>query len=342
MSLLLAMPELVYVQPLTGPECIFKPDKEPGTELLTRESLAVLFDRFAGGELTRLQLEFYQATLVLTRDEDKYACFCFEEGYDTWYSMLSRPEVYRTVDSKAVEYLPFGLGKLAIYNIYEDPASILRSLNLVFMQIGRGRIQVREGDCWLWSSHTSLQNSQFKKRMAMQKLAKIPAGHDDGYILSKFVFSQHPVWVESVSLSGERTLTRLGPGSYDLAVAALARFFQQKLARLRLSWESKGQKGGAEKRHIILLQDGGQFMMAWLQDDRERAVFYASDAPRVFSGRMYPACLVHQDLNRIRNCLDLILDDMTCAELVTGQPGEFVPADRPYIRVREELMSEDA
>ena len=91
---------------------------------------------------------------------------------------------------------------------------------------------------------------------------------------------------------------------------------------------------------MILLQDSGQFMMAWLQDGKEQASFYASDAPRVFFGRVYPACLVHQDLNRIRNCLDLMLDDIDFAELVTEQPGEFVPMDCPYTKVREEFVGE--
>lgn len=171
LSLLFRMPERVYVQPLTGPE-----REDWNAEPLTEEGLTALFDRFAGGELTRLQLEFGQTTLALVRDEDKYACFCFEADGDTWYSMLSQPEEYWKMDSKDVEYLPFGMGKLASYNIHESPASILRSLNLVFMQIGRERIRVRMGDRWLWSSHTSRQNSQFKKWMAMQELAKIPAG----------------------------------------------------------------------------------------------------------------------------------------------------------------------
>ena len=178
--------------------------------------------------------------------------------------------------------------------------------------------------------------------MAMQKLAKIPVSRIGDHILAKFVFSQYPDWVESVSLSGERNLTRLRPGGYSMADSALAQFFQQKLARLMLSWEPKGQKGRTGQRHIVLLQDGGRFMMAWLEDGRERAGFYASDVPSMFLGRVYPACLVHRDLNRIRNCLDLILDDMDCADLVTDRPGEFVPVDGPYAQVRAELVDDTA
>ena len=360
LSLLFAFPKQVYVQPLTGPERMFRPDKEVGgtvpedeiwddlddeedeknAEPLTEDDLLALFDRFAGGELERLELNFGQTILVLTRDKDKYACFCFEVGEDTWFSLLSQPDVYWMADSKDVKHLPFGMGKMASYNIHENPASILDILNLVFMQIGRGRIEVRMGDRLLWSSHTSLQNGQFKKHMAMQKLAKIPASRIGDHILSKFVFSRYPARIESISLSGERNLTELGRGNHDLAVAALAQFFQKKLARLRMSWEDKGQDGGTDQRHIVLLQDGGRFMMAWLEDGRERADFYALDAPSIFLGRMYPAGLVHRNPKRIRNCLDLILDDMTSADLITDRPGEFVPADWPYAQVRAELIND--
>lgn len=363
LSWLLALPERVYVQPLAGSERVFRPERgfgadmdlesqeeeNPGVEaeedwkdaeLLTKENFLALFDCFAEGKLERLELNFSQTILVLTRDKDDYACFCFETGYDTWYSMLSEPEVYQAVDSKDVEYLPFGMGKLAKYSIYKSPAAILRNLNLVFMQIGRERIYVRVGDCWIWASHTSLQNSSFKKRMAMQKLAKIPACRAKGSVLEKFVFSKHPAWVESMSLSGERTLTRLQPGNYDLAVASLTQFFWKKLAKLRLSWEPKGQEGAAGERHMVLLFDGNQFMMAWLLDGREQASFYASDTPRVFYGHVYPACLVHQTPDRIRNCLNLILDDMDCAGLVTDRQGEFVLVDCPYAEIRKELVEE--
>ena len=362
LSLLMTMPNRVYAQPLTGAERFFQTDNDrqnsmngkpweedwgggdnENAEPLTEECLTALFDEFAEGALTRLELQFSKMILALVRDGDKYAGFCFDENDSTWFSMLSQPEVYQTVDCEDVAYFPFGMGKLASYNIHESPASIMRNLNLVFMQIGRGRIQVRVGDCWLWSSHTNRHNGLFKTRMAMQKLAKIPVRNGNGYLMDKFVFSQCPVCAERVSLSGERAFIQIKPGSSDLAVGALMQFFGKKLARLRLSWELKGrnaQNGKAYQQHIILLQDSGQFMMAWLRDDNEQAVFYASDTPRIFLGRVYPACLVHQDLVRIRNCLDWILEDIACAELVTDRPGEFVAADCPYHQIRKELLDD--
>lgn len=321
--------------------------------LPAKAELDALFGRFAEGELTRLELEFDRTTLVLVRDKDRYACFCFETDYDTWYTMLSQPEVYRTVDSDEVEYLPFGMGRLADYNIHGNPHSILGNLNLVFMQIGRGRIQTRVGDCWLWSSSTDRQNGSFKKRMAMQKLAKIPESRAGGSVLSKFVFSQYPARMESVSLSGEKALAELKPGSYNLASAALAQFFQQKLAKLRLSWKF----GGKDWRHLILLSREmgentlpaqmpdaclqGRYAMAWLRDDREQASLYTLTDPGPLPGQAHVPDPVQRDLSRIRNCLDLILEDVANAELVTDRSGEFVLMDCTYSRVRELLVEDE-
>ena len=103
-----------------------------------------------------------------------------------------------------------------------------------------------------------------------------------------------------------------------------------RLAKLRLSWEFKSAKGDAFRRHMILLQD-----------DRERAEYYTSEAKEqemaIFQGRTVPAQAVHHELPRIRNCVDLILDDMNNTGSVTERPGEFVPVGQPYQAVLAEL-----
>lgn len=350
LSLLQAPPERVYAQTLDGPEQavillgegIPEKDWEPEEERQAREvleqRLKEWIGQFSRGELKRLEIYCRGGVLVLTSDRAQYACFYFEYSYDTWYAMLSQPEVYLTVDCKDVEYVTFGMGRMPGYAVHQSPDSVMERLNLAFAQIGRGRPQGREGECWLWSSNTNQYNGRHKKRMAMQKLAGIPDWRAGDYILSKFVLSRYPVQLDSVTLEGERTLTDLRPGSYDMASAALVRFIQKKLAKLRLSWEFKGPEGGVCQRHIVLLQDGGRFMMAWLQDDRGRADYYASAPPVLFQGKAWPACLVHQDLRRIRNCLDLLLDDIACTGPVVDRPGEFVPAEGPYVRNRAELI----
>ena len=94
------------------------------------------------------------------------------------------------------------------------------------------------------------------------------------------------------------------------------------------------------QRHLNLLRYSGRFVMLWLQDDNERADVYASDAPLTFLGRVAPACLVHQDLGRIRNCIDLLLDGIDNTEPLVDRPGEFVPASLPYKEIRRTLVDD--
>lgn len=373
LSLLATVPERVYVQPVAGLEQLYRPKdwvdlgeeeedepeegEEPEGEYepevlsdpeekydlrnakpLSPEGLIDLFSQFTQKALERIELWFHTGVLVLTRSDKKCACFYFEYGYDTWYTMLSQPDVYRTVDCKDVIDAPFGMGRLESYVIHDSADSILRNLNLAFTQIDRGRPQVRVGDSWLWSTDTYQQNGHHKKRMAMQKLAGIPACRASDYILGKFVLKQFPSEVGRVSLEGERTKTVLRPGGYGLAANELVQFIQRKLTALRLTWTFKQPDGGTYQRHIVLLQDDGRFMMVWLRDDKQDARLYTYDEPRTFYGQVYPASPVHLDLARIRNCLDLLLDDMTCADQITDRPGQFIPVDHPYEQIRHALV----
>lgn len=71
-------------------------------------------------------------------------------------------------------------------------------------------------------------------------------------------------------------------------------------------------------------------------DELERADA-SSDAPVLFLGHAVPACLVHQDLMRIRNCLDLLLDGIDNTGPVVNRPGELVPIPLPYREIRAGL-----
>ena len=131
------------------------------------------------------------------------------------------------------------------------------------------------------------------------------------------------------------------PGGYGQAAVELVQFMQQKLSRLRLTWTFKPSEGEPYRRHLVLMQDNGRYMLLWLQDDKKRADIYASDAPVTFLGHIFPACLIHRDLLRIRNCVDLLLDDIDNTEPAVDRPGEFVPISLPYEEIRTALVKED-
>lgn len=358
LSHLRELPRNIYFTPNGGEEAhlirpdLLEPDEEAQmplitkiTTLMTGEALSSLLIRFGRDELERLEMEWSQGRLVLRRDGGKYACLYFENNFgfgENWYALLSDAEMYMTVDSKEIVYLPFGMGKLAEYSIHHSAASIMGDLEEVLAQMGWGQLQGGGRGGWKWSCDVNRQDARHKLLMAQQKMGGVPPqrGRND-FLLSRFVFSRYPVQMEYAAPTGERAAADLRPGGYGQAAEALIGFMQQKLARLRLTWAFKPSEGEPYRRHLVLLRDGGRFMLLWLRDDKRLAEAYASDAPLTFLGHIAPACLVHRDLLRIRNCVDLLLDDIDNTDPVTDRPGEFVPIALPYEEVRGELVKEE-
>lgn len=361
-SLLEELPARLYILPQRAPEVVLGADNEDmddfsdfddGDDIedsvetedagIAAEVVSEYLGQFAEGKLRRLELEFSCGNLVLVKDPSGYACFFFETGETTWYTMVSQPDIYQNAEHDEIQYIPFGMGRLAEYSVFQDAAPLMGKLGLVFMQISRGHPQTREGGHWLWSTTTNLHDAAHKLAVAKQKLAGFSPERCQKYILTKFVMSRYPAKIFSVTTGGEQT----AGSSCGQAPAALIQFMQKKLDYLRLTWPDK-QSG---QRHLVLLQDHGRYMMAWLQDSQCSAVFCTACASlegeaykeETFCGRAVPAYLVHHDLTRIRSCLDLMLDDIADPSPVTDR--EFVPehphTPRPYADISKELIIQD-
>ena len=248
-------------------------------------------------------------------------------------------------------YVPFGMGKLPSYSLFDSVAGLLRNLDKVLSQMGQERIESEGPSDWVWACHPSLQNGRHKMLMAQQKLGGFPPNRGRNRLETKFIMNQDPVELESVDLSGERSVVRIKGGSYGQATTALTLFMKERLAKLRLSWAVQTPDGSTYQRHLVLLQDNWWFMMAWLQDDKERADFYVVEPDGVnpkqegseetFLGRAVPAKLVHHELFDIRNCVDLILDDLGNTDPVIDRPNKFVTATEPYKTIRLNLIGEE-
>ena len=310
---------------------------------MTGEALSALLYRFSQDELERLEMEWMEGRLVLRRDGGKYACLYFENSFgrgENWYALLADAEAYKTVDCGDIAYVPFGMGKLAEYSIFHSAHDLLRDMDLVLGQMGWGQLQAGGLGGWLWSCDVSRHDPKHKALMMQQKLGGVPAVRGRNYNLAKFVLSRPASELETVDLSGERTVTALRSGSYGLAAEGLIHFMMGKLASVRVSWTFRPAEGETELRHLVLLQDQGNYMMLWLEDGARRALAYASDEPRRFMGRVLPACLVHEDLKRLRNGVDLLLDDIDNTGPVLGQPGQFAEVRMPYEELRAALVHE--
>jgi hypothetical protein len=353
-SRLRKLPRHIYCTPVGGVEAclthidLLREELEeeepiPPEILVTGEALSALLGRFAIGELERLEMEWEQGRLVLCHDGDKYACLYFENSFgrgNHWYALLADAEMYRTIDCNDVVYVPFGMGKLAEYSIFHSIQDLLQDMDLVLGQMGWGQLQAGGPGGWLWSGEVNLQDSQHKFLMAQQKLGGISPTRGQNYYLAKFVLSRAASELETVDLGGERTVMALKAGTYGLAAVGLAQILSGKLERVRLSWTFQTSEGGTELRHLVLLQEQGKYMMFWLQDGDRLALAYGADEPRWFMGRVLPGCLVHADPGRLRNGIDLLLDDIDNTEPVLRQPGQFAQVHVPYEELRSELVHE--
>ncbi|MDE6454492.1 MAG: hypothetical protein K2L38_00955, partial [Dysosmobacter sp.] len=316
----------------------------PPEILVTAEALSALLYRFSQGQLERLEMEWTsEGRLVLRRDGEKYACLYFENSFgrgENWYALLADPEMYRTIDCNDVAYIPFGMGKLAEYSIFHSAQDLLQDIDLVLGQMGYDQIQEGGPGGWLWSGEVYRQDAKHKVLIMQQKLGGVPQTRGRNYYLSKFVLSRPASELETVDPGGERTVTPLRSGTYGLAADGLVQFMMGKLASIRVSWTFQTAEGGTERKHLVLLQDRGKYMMFWLEDGNRRALACASDEPQWFLGHAIPACLVHEDLKRLRNGIDLLLDDIDNTEPVLRQPGQFAEVHADYEELRTALVRE--
>lgn len=118
---------------------------------------------------------------------------------------------------------------------------------------------------------------------------------------------------------------------------------------MQMTW---GKEPGP-RDHIVLLQDNGRFLMAWLTEKKQTAKFHVADQrtymdvegkkyPKdTFQGRVTPAYLIH-DLVSLRNALDLLLANMDNPQIVTGKFAEYADEKpvkaRPFKALYKELI----
>lgn len=349
LSLLAQLPDMICVQRQ------YAPAETLEEEEINEEKLETLIEQYALGSLNRLQLHWREGSLVFLRGERGFACLYFDDLWDTYYILLSMPEVYRTAEDIQKHYVSFGLGKLPDYGIHQSTVSIISRLDKVFGQMGRGQsFAMRVEDQLLWAVGSSGSLGRQRYRVAKQKLGGFPAEQVQNYILAKFVISHYPEQIEKELPDGNSSVIEIDSGNMDEVKLALVEFMQNKLRRLRLSWNLQSEEQEWYPFHIVLLQEDKRYMMAYLRDDIQQAEYYVADVrtymdvegkkypKESFMGRVTPTYLIHSDARRIRNCLDLILDDMGDLSAITGQFAAFAPENpvkpRRYEEIRRELI----
>ncbi|MDE5825701.1 MAG: hypothetical protein K2H91_13590, partial [Lachnospiraceae bacterium] len=347
LSLLQQLPDIVCVQPQ------YAPPETLEEEEINEEKLKTLIEQYAQGSLNRLQLKWHEGSLVFLCNERGFACLYFDDLWDTYYILLSMPEVYRAVEDGKKHYISFGMGKLPDYGIHQNTTSIISSLDKVFEQMGHGQsLAMRMEEQLLWAVGNSGSLERQRYRVAKQKLGGFPAEQVQNYILAKFVIFRYPEQIETEASDGKSIVVGIGSQNTDEVKLALVEFMQNKLRRLRLSWNPQSEGQMWYPFHIVLLQEDKRYMMVCLRDDIQQAEYYVADVgtymdvegkkyPKdTFMGRVTPAYLIHSDAKKIRNCLDLIFDDMGDLPAIMGRFAAFASEKPVKARTYEEIRNE--
>lgn len=130
----------------------------------------------------------------------------------------------------------------------------------------------------------------------------------------------------------------------------LSRFMWGQLGRLSLIWQYEAGEA-ILYRYLVLLKDGETYQMIYMDDDRSYMSYLVYDVREYldadgkkcrkerFLGEKMPGYLVHRDLQRIRDTLDLLLCEIQSPSAVIGRFGEFAyEGEKGYRQVKERYL----
>lgn len=368
-NLLNPLPKAVYVIPDFSAVC--HDPKRIGSDMprellddaVIYEKLEELFTLFADGKIKRLELSWpcilpisenqgYEPrrSLVFLKDEAGQACLYFDDSRAQAYTLLARPEMYWNNEHTELNLVPFLQGKLFNYDIHRNFSTIRRHLDTVFRQASfPNGITLHAGR--LWSSASSVAHGRHKYNLDKQLLGGFPVEWAHNRLDSRFFLSAYPDTFAYADVQGHAKTLPVGGLNRDCLQQILISFVHGRLSRLRMTWGR-----GYGPCHIVLLQDQGRFIMAFLNDKKQQAEFYVADVktyldvegkkyPKdTFLGRTVPAYLLHSDMTRLRNGLELLLANMDNPSVVINKFAEFAaesPAKpRDYSVICNELLED--
>lgn len=105
---------------------------------------------------------------------------------------------------------------------------------------------------------------------------------EDGSVLGK-QFMVAAIFLYSRSMPRQRSndgtgsVIRIGNGNTDEVKLALVEFMQDKLWRLRLSWNPQSEEQTWYPFHIVLLQEDQHYIMVCLRDAVQQVEYYVAD-----------------------------------------------------------------
>ena len=303
---------------------------------VTQEIVKELFEKYFADKANRLELIWEQRSLLFLKEKKQYACFYFDHNNQSWYALVSMPEVYAVVESDEVAYVPFGLGMLPDYLVHQNLRLIRSLLGDILGQIAS--LNPRPASM-MWAPQIYRFETRQRYRLALRQFGGYPPEQARNQLPVRFYIPQLPFSVSYADLEGQETEEKTGEKDKALAQKVLADYLAGRLARLSLVWrcEMPDGEGGSiwRERRLCLIRDRDEHMM-YYQDDRTEGMEYlVADVKEyleaegkkyrktIFRGRTVPGYLVHGDLLRIRDSLDLLIPQMGLPMVHTGGFGEF-------------------
>jgi len=367
-ELLVNLPDAVYSQPdfnvvcrdNDAPSDWSKPVELLG-EAVTAEKLEELLTRFANDCIERLELSWKttasvgkeqdyepQRSLLFMKETGGYVCLYFDDLQAESYALLEKPELYGRENGR-IELVPFRQSKLFSKVLHRNFSSIRRRLDMVFRQVSwPNGVKFQAGGIWDYA--VNVFHGRHKYNLDKQLLGAFPLARAHNRTDAPFYFSLYPDSAACVDDQGESETLEVGPLDRDHLQQMLVHFLRGGFPKLRLTW---GQKEG-KRQHIVLLQDGERFLMAWVLEKERTAQFHVADRgtymdvegkkyPKdTFQGRMTPTYLIHRGVTPLRNALELLLANVDNPKTITGQFAEYAQEKpvkpRPYETIWLELV----
>lgn len=368
-ELLTNLPEAVYARPDFGVVCK-NPNLSPcwstpvrllGTEV-TGEELRGLLERFFAGAVDRLELSWKttvpmgeeqgydpRRSLVFLKGGSGYACLYFDDSRARSYALLEMPELYGK-ENGGISFVSFRQGRLFRHCLHRNVSGIRRHLSTIFSQVNQpGNVTFMAGGIWDYAVNVS--HRRVKYNLDKQLLADFPMEWAHNRPDAPFYFSFPPHTAAWTDAQNQATALEVGENSLNRnrLQQALTQFLLGGGSKMQMTW---GKEPGP-RDHIVLLQDNGRFLMAWLTEKKQTAKFHVADQrtymdvegkkyPKdTFQGRVTPAYLIH-DLVSLRNALDLLLANMDNPQIVTGKFAEYADEKpvkaRPFKALYKELI----
>ncbi len=238
-------------------------------EEVTTEKLEDLLTLFDAGRVQRMEWSWRASipvgeeqgyeprrSLVFLKDKAGYACLYFDDFRAESYALLEQPEIYGK-EERGPKLVSFGKSKLFDQVIHRRFSSIRRHLRVIFSQVSwPGNVKFMARDIWAHAEIVS--HGRVKYNLDKQLLGGFPMEWAYNRVDAPFYFSLYPDSAALVdNVGGVETLT-VNDLERPRLQQMLVRFFQGGFPKLLLTW---GKKSG-QRAHIVLLRDGGRFLMA--------------------------------------------------------------------------------